>query len=410
MLEQTLYSNGDNKFEDNTFSESEWSAPTMVDVAEITDKVNSFNLAGRKIKDIRFVGHCYNLTRDWIEERAYSSLESLPEEERQKKSNYANILPETLYLRFAEIDEPLLIKFDDETDSDDIFYDGDTLEVDTPQQPEFRLSMNCIPWGINAETNSRNAEAKLLFAPCIGHCIKDIEISTYITEVDPMFHEPFDSKHSKRELVSDITIWLDNEIGICIEGFIDLCHVYCIDKNRNILTISFSELTKALFNWEDLQVDLVTGFEAETSTFFFGKKGAEYAKQPYMSLSSSGSESVLHIAEEDFCLFGWCISDLYERFDEYGDYEYNFEQWSDLLGEAEKLLSFESFDLLFDYRLSLYRENEDNRRGNYFLGQMNYGGVEFWKNRQKYKQQLDDMKNWTELVLSNTDTLSISGF
>lgn len=48
MLEQTLYSNGNNKFEDNIFSGREWSAPTMVDVTEITKTVNSFHLVGRK--------------------------------------------------------------------------------------------------------------------------------------------------------------------------------------------------------------------------------------------------------------------------------------------------------------------------------------------------------------------------
>ena len=410
MLEQTLISNGNNEFEDNTFSSKKWSAPTIVSVDEIRERINGFNLIGRKIKDIRFIGLCYNLTRDWIEERAYSSLENLPEEILQEKSNYVNIEPNTRYVRFAEIDEPLLIKFEDETDSQSIFYDGDTFEIDTPQQPEFRMSMNCIPWGINAGTNSRNVAAKLLFAPCIGQQIRSIEVNTYITDVDPMFHMPFDEEHSKRELVSDITIWLDNELGICIEGWIDFCHVCCIDKNREIIGISFAELSKALYNWEDLHIDPETGYESKSSSFFFGRKGADYTEQPYISLSSSSSKSVLHIAEKDFCLFDWCISDLFEWFDEYGDYEYNLEQLDALLAEAEKLLSFETFDMLFDYRISLYQESEDNRRGNYFLNQMNDRGAEFWNNRGKYKIQLEDMRKWIALVMRETDILSIRGF
>lgn len=356
------------------------------------------------------MGHCYNLTRNWIEERAYASLESLTEEERQKQSDYANIAPDTQYSRFAEIDEPLLIKFEDETNSESIFYEGDIFEIDTPQQSEFRLSMNCIPWRINAGTNAQNAEANQLLSPCIGHGITSVEINTFTTDTDPMFHKPFDDKHTQRELVSDITIWLDNEIGIRIEGFIDFCHVSCVDKKQQVLTIPFSELTEAVFNWEDLHIDSVTGFEAETRTFFFGKKGANHIEQPYMSLSSCGSRSVLYIAEEDFCLFGWCISDLFEWFDEYGEYEYSSEQWKAILTEAEKLLSYESFDMLFDYRVSLYRENEDNSNGNYFLSQMNCNGATFWKERGKYRQQLEDMKKWTALVLTPTGTVSISGF
>ena len=65
---------------------------------------------------------------------------------KQKFSNYDSIPDELQYLRFAEIDEPLLIKFEDETESRSIFYDGDIFEIDTPQQPEFRMSMNSMGW------------------------------------------------------------------------------------------------------------------------------------------------------------------------------------------------------------------------------------------------------------------------
>ena len=73
-------------------------------------------------------------------------------------------------------------------------------------------------------------------------------------------------------------------------------------------------------------------------------------------------------------------------------------------------MSFESFDALFDYRLSLYKETTENRKGNYFLNQLNCSGADFWKEQKKYRQQLEDMKKWTALVLTPTDTMSISGF
>lgn len=125
MLESTYYSNGKNNFKDNSFSAQEWSAPSIVSPAEIKSLVESFRLEGRIIKQIKMIGLAYNLRRDWIEERAYNFYEELDEEVRQEKSDYFNIDPSMDFCRFAEIDEPLLIEFED----------GDVFEIDTPQNP-----------------------------------------------------------------------------------------------------------------------------------------------------------------------------------------------------------------------------------------------------------------------------------
>ena len=164
MIEKTITSDGKNNFKNYTFSSSEWSAPTMVSADEIKSRISSFNLVGRKIKALRMIGLSYFLRRDWIEDVAYRSLsENLPEDERQRKSDYENISPSLMISRSSQIDEPLLIKFED----DEIF------EIDTPQEPEFRFSMNCIPWFIEAGTNSPNVDADILFAPCVGRCEYD---------------------------------------------------------------------------------------------------------------------------------------------------------------------------------------------------------------------------------------------
>ena len=52
MMNETFYTNGKNKFKNDEFDGNEWSAPYMVDVNEIKDRNNSFNLMGRKIKNI----------------------------------------------------------------------------------------------------------------------------------------------------------------------------------------------------------------------------------------------------------------------------------------------------------------------------------------------------------------------
>lgn len=93
MISNTIYSKGRDNFKDYSFSAREWSAPTMVSPKEIRERIDSFALCGRKIKRMRLIGLSYFHTRDWVEEAAYRQVEHLPEEERQRKSNYSTIDP-----------------------------------------------------------------------------------------------------------------------------------------------------------------------------------------------------------------------------------------------------------------------------------------------------------------------------
>ena len=261
MISNTIYSKGRDSFKDYTFSAREWSAPTMVSPEEIRERIDSFALCGRKIKRMRLIGLSYFHTRDWVEEAAYRQVEHLPEEERQRKSNYPTIDPTMQFSRYAQIDEPFLIEFED----------GDIFEVDTPQDPEFRMSMNCIPWWIKAGTNQPNAEADVLFSPCVGQEIVSVEVNTRITDKDPMFFCAFDEPPYQRELVSNVTLRLGNGLGLQISPDIDYCEVACVDASNEWVKISFSELKDALFNWDDLHNDEITGFEAESHMLFFGR-------------------------------------------------------------------------------------------------------------------------------------------
>ena len=93
MISNTIYSKGRDNFKDYTFSAREWSAPTMVSPKEIRERIDSFALRGRKIKRMRLIGLSDFHTRDWVEEAAYRQVEHLPEEARQRKSNYSTMIP-----------------------------------------------------------------------------------------------------------------------------------------------------------------------------------------------------------------------------------------------------------------------------------------------------------------------------
>lgn len=243
MRYKILHKQGNNHFENNEFSHQEWSAPYVVSPEIIRELLSSFHLEGRRIKRMKMIGLTYNLRRDWIEEHAYNSLVGFPEHEMQEMSNYENISPETEYDRWAEIDEPFLIEFEN----------GNVFEIDTPQVPEFRFSMNCIPWEIDAGCNSPNADANVIFAPALEKKILSIELKIYHSDLEPMYYTTYDEDYSSGELVSSIILWLENEIGIEINGWVDFCHVSLIDRSGKVLPILFGELKPALFNWEDLQ-------------------------------------------------------------------------------------------------------------------------------------------------------------
>ena len=165
MLQKTYYTSGKNNFKDNIFNSEEWSAPCMVDPEEIKASVGSFHLEGRIVKRLKFIGMDYSHSRDFIEDAAYRQLKQYDEDERQRRSDYDNIAPKTKYGRYAELDEPFLIWFED----------NDVLEIDTPQEPEFRLSMNCISWYIDGGCNIRNVDANVLFSNCIGKKFKRLK-------------------------------------------------------------------------------------------------------------------------------------------------------------------------------------------------------------------------------------------
>lgn len=396
MISNTIYSKGRDNFRAYTFSAREWSAPTMVSPKEIRERIDSFALCGRKIKRMRLIGLSYFHTRDWVEEAMYRQVEHLPEEERQLKSNYLTVDPTIQFSRYAQIDEPILIEFED----------GDVFEIDTPQNPEFRMSMNCIPWWINAGTNQPNIEADILFSPCIGQKIASVEVNTYTTDKDPMFGDTFDEPPYQRELVSNVTLRLENGMGLQIRSDIDYCVVSCVDTDGEWAKICFSELKDALFNWEDLHNDEATGFEAESHMLFFGRKGAKHIEEPYMTLSSSGKDnSCLYISVTDFLMLDWCISlTIGSWFDEYGEYHFSHKEWYGLLDEANRLLFIENFDTLFDELI------ERQGKGNCMMCKLNSRGAAFWKDRDRYRIQIKDIRGWSDLVLEPNDTMDIYGF
>jgi len=396
MMTKTYYTNGKNQF-NGVFSRKEWSAPYMVSYEEIRNRIDSFRLIGRTIKDIRAIGMSYIHRREDIEECAYNILEGVEEGERSHKSDYDNIDDDMLMNRRLELDEPLLIKFE----TDDVF------EIVTEQAPEYRMSMNNIPWWIEAGINYPNVEASIMLANCIGQKIVDIAVKPKIIGQDEGIE--YIGAEPGMEIVSEIILWLSNGEGICISPWLDYCQVCCIKKDASLVKIKVKELKHALYNWEDIHDDESIGFSSHSSNFYFGEKGRDRVEVPYYSVMPEDEISKLRVGEDDFTLFEWALAmingQLVGIYDDIPEYDYY--EWNRVLDEAEKIVSFNSFDELFDYLMTLKDKSTGECELLYYV---NRYGADFWKNIDEYKKQLDDMRRWTKLVLPKGKKMIVAGF
>ena len=168
---------GFNDFKDGKFDFFEWSAPVIQDRDSLKEKLDSFRLIGRKIKSMRFVGYCYNLNEDGIEDRILDSMEEKGIDTKQYDNGLFYELPELddldqelpITCSCAMIDEPFIIDFDDDL--------GD-MEIDYSEGSTVRLGSDCIPEGIKPGVNWRNYDANVLFSDIIGGIIKNIYIES----------------------------------------------------------------------------------------------------------------------------------------------------------------------------------------------------------------------------------------
>lgn len=395
MLRGTRYSNGTNQYRHNCFDNHEWSAPTMVTPYEMKKRIDSFHLVGKKVVDVRVFDHCYNFTRECIEEWAYNNCRNLSEEERQLEFEYDFIDDELLYDRWMEIDSPLLIRFED----------GDTLEIDVPQVPELRISMNCINFWINDE--GANADASKIFAPNIGGRIVDVKLNTYISRIDPMTSTPFDDKNTERELFKDLTIVFDNGSRLVVCGWYDYMHVFCCGEDNKAMTIPFGELKEALSNWEDVHEDDAAGFYSQSKCIFLGEKGFGAVDNPCFRIGVNDEEGMLAVSADDMVIITLAYEmDRYEYLVECGDIELNCQEWMNILCIAKDLLQRENFDEMFSKVFEYIGRRKIKSNALYLIN--NYG-EEIWDHRSKYLRLAEELERWTYEFVKETDKVKLSG-
>ena len=163
-----IASDGKNAFPNNQFSFWEWSAPVLQTPEEVVRKTHELRIVGRVVKDIVAIGLGYNWTLDEIEESVYNAMERMHPTLKAQIPNPEDVLPKGVELPcFAELDEPLLI----------LFEDGDSLGISFDEGSCVRMELNSIPPSIEPGINRKNFHANRLFREMIGKTITSVEVT-----------------------------------------------------------------------------------------------------------------------------------------------------------------------------------------------------------------------------------------
>lgn len=222
-------------YEKGEFSLETWSAPVFFSPIKIRKQLDSFRLEGRKIADIKLVGLNYNLS--------YEHLESLLLKDSEEYGNCVQKIDFEAPIGIcAEIDEPVLIRFEDR----------EVLEILELTDGEHRFSMNSIPWDIKAGTNLPNIDASKFFKECIGRTIKSVELQILNLSERENYFRPLNPAANQTDFVKNIILRFDDDTGLKFSGWLDFCNVDYIDCSNNYVKKTFREVAPAFYDLDEL--------------------------------------------------------------------------------------------------------------------------------------------------------------
>ena len=218
------------------FNYREWNVDLIQSPQKLMDTLKSFNIKEKKIKDIKVIGNVFNLV-DGLEEEIYKK--NLNDEE----SNVENFKDEYEFKRIVEIDEPIIITFDN----------GDRLEIDYSDGSTIKMGLNSLPENIHSKRFTPNLDMNVMFSDVLGEQVIGFEVS--------MQDEPeatwdftgcydYDLDFEQETFISQFRILLTNAKSIVFRNCYDYGHVYIEDFTVDISKISWKELKEGIKNRE----------------------------------------------------------------------------------------------------------------------------------------------------------------
>lgn len=227
--------NGNDLFEDNTYSWHTWSAEILQAPEEVYARFEQLNLLNKRISKIRAVGLGYNLRDNYLED---DSEEDYGIDDTDCSAPGMEGLPHSCERTIpctVEIDEPIIL----------IFEDGDRLEIDFSEGSSIRIGTNSIPIDIKPGVNQNNFDATQFFSCCVGQPIVGFEVKN--TAKLPIFTGSYGMRLAALpEYIDSVWLVLENSTKLKFEAWIDYGAVSATDENGAPLEISVCELKKQL--------------------------------------------------------------------------------------------------------------------------------------------------------------------
>lgn len=170
------------QFENTKFDWKEWNVPIITTPLELRKTFEEMKLSNRVIKSMRFLGCCYN------------------EELGNMTIDYKNDDDETD--RYAEIDQPLIIQFED----------GDVFALDFSDFSTVKCGLNTIPHNVEASFNPEDVDANILFSDLIGGKIDSIGIedTDFYNSCEHTGSHGFEIDENQDQYIAQITFYINN--------------------------------------------------------------------------------------------------------------------------------------------------------------------------------------------------------
>ena len=210
----------------------EWKADVIQEPIALMNKLKSFNIKNKKIKSIRILGLAYDLLDD-LEEVIYKQTNS------QEESDLKNFKDEYEFNRIVEVDEPIIIEFEDGNRVEILFSDGGTVKIGLNSLPED------ITWG----TNEANVDGNVIFSNCLGKMVTgfSVEIEDEI-ELDWEFTgaHGLDLDENQELYIGRFQILLTDGLALNFQSWIDFGHVWVQEWRYHRSKIKWEELKKGI--------------------------------------------------------------------------------------------------------------------------------------------------------------------
>ncbi len=229
-LKQLVEEAGCEKGERVEFDFSEWNGLETSDVDFLRKRINGMQLVGRTIKDIRFISYVYHIDEYYLIDKLGFVSERYFNRSLKWFSQLADIDDSYPYPLCIQMDEPVLIRFDD----------GDQFEIETSRAGVFNAKMNSILWDADGTIGRDNINPSILLDFCIGGIIQAVTVN-----------ECTSRENKERRIIVNLTIEFSKDEHIYSMVFESIYDDYMLLTVKNddgfVIHCSFKKLLKSMY-------------------------------------------------------------------------------------------------------------------------------------------------------------------